>query len=105
MAAEQMGSNGPTASASAVGTSGMHGDGRLIAHPLAAGPALLRFYGDAIASTFDELTVFVAPRHARRLRGRGLCVLPQSDRRDRQRERRGRPSSLSRYGRNRCCCR
>jgi FAD/FMN-containing dehydrogenase len=38
--------------------------GGLIAHPLSAGPELLRFYRDAVADLPDDLTVFAALVHA-----------------------------------------
>jgi len=38
--------------------------GGLIAHPVAAGPELLRFYRDAVANCSDDLTVFAALAHA-----------------------------------------
>jgi FAD/FMN-containing dehydrogenase len=38
--------------------------GGLIAHPVDAGPDLLRFYRDAVADASDELTVFAALVHA-----------------------------------------
>ena len=34
--------------------------GGLIAHPIEAGPELLRFYRDAVADSPDDLTVFAA---------------------------------------------
>jgi FAD/FMN-containing dehydrogenase len=38
--------------------------GGLIAHPLEAAPALLRFYRDAVAEASDDLTVFAGLMHA-----------------------------------------
>src|SRR3954451_24393628 len=38
--------------------------GGLIAHPLEAAPAMLRFYRDAVANASDELTVFAGLVHA-----------------------------------------
>jgi FAD/FMN-containing dehydrogenase len=38
--------------------------GGLIAHPIAAGPDMLRFYRDACAAASDDLTVFAALVHA-----------------------------------------
>ena len=38
--------------------------GGLIAHPIEAGPEMLRFYRDAVANLSDDLTVFAALAHA-----------------------------------------
>ena len=38
--------------------------GGLIAHPFEAGPAMLRFYRDAVAAASDDLTVFAVLGHA-----------------------------------------
>jgi FAD/FMN-containing dehydrogenase len=38
--------------------------GGLIAHPIEAGPDMLRFYRDAVANLSDDLTVFAALAHA-----------------------------------------
>jgi FAD/FMN-containing dehydrogenase len=49
--------------------------GGLIAHPLAAGPDLLRFYRDAVADAPDDLTVFAALVHAPDGSGAKLAAL------------------------------
>jgi FAD/FMN-containing dehydrogenase len=49
--------------------------GGLIAHPLSAGPDLLRFYRDAVAGAPDDLTVFAALVHAPDGSGAKLAAL------------------------------
>jgi FAD/FMN-containing dehydrogenase len=49
--------------------------GGLIAHPLDAAPAMLRFYRDAVADVSDDLTVFAALTHAPDGSGHPLAAL------------------------------
>jgi FAD/FMN-containing dehydrogenase len=49
--------------------------GGLIAHPLEAGPQLLRFYRDAVAGASDDLTVFAGLIHAPDGSGTKLAAL------------------------------
>ena len=49
--------------------------GGLIAHPIDAAPALLRFYRDAVAGASDDLTVFAALVHAPDGSGAKLAAL------------------------------
>jgi FAD/FMN-containing dehydrogenase len=49
--------------------------GGLIAHPIDAAPALLRFYRDAVADASDDLTVFAALVHAPDGSGAKLAAL------------------------------
>jgi FAD/FMN-containing dehydrogenase len=49
--------------------------GGLIAHPLGAAPALLRFYRDAVADASDDLTVFAGLVHAPDGSGAKLAAL------------------------------
>src|SRR5690242_19831383 len=49
--------------------------GGLIAHPLSAGPELLRFYRDAVADAPDDLTVFAGLVHAPDGSGAKLAAL------------------------------
>ena len=49
--------------------------GGLIAHPLDAAPALLRFYRDAITDASDDLTVFAGLVHAPDGSGATLAAL------------------------------